>query len=415
MNALWYYAIGFVIIWILAFLFKDKLKIDISGPLLMRRTKRLRGFIDSIANRSPRFWRWFLNVGIPVSVFFMIIMVYFLLISLQSLLQAPQVSLVVPGVDIPGSQVFVPFEFGIIALMTVLVVHEFGHGILARVEGVRIKSIGVLLLAILPGAFVEPDEEDIKKSKRISKLRIYAAGSVFNLGLALVALISSILIILTIIGGAFIGIPSFTIPGTHTKTPALTLYNSTEPVFPTFHSDGVQITSVVPGGPSEGILKEGMVIQSINGVSTSNSTNYLQVISNSKIGDNLTFQTNQGTYSVITGSNPNNSTSYVGLRGTEHLVVNSNVEKSIGTTIPWFFYLLNQLLYWIFLLNFAIGTFNLLPMKPLDGGLILEELLSYKLPENVVSKIINPLSYFLILIIVVSIVYSLGRGISLLI
>lgn len=380
----------------------------------MRRTKRLRGFIDSIANRSPRFWRWSMNVGLPVSVFFMILMVYFLLISLQSLLQAPQVSLVVPGVDIPGSPVFVPLEFGIIALMTVLVVHEFGHGILARVEGVRIKSIGVLLLAILPGAFVEPDEEDIEKSKKLSKLRIYAAGSVFNLGLALVALISSILIVVTIIGGAFFGLPSFTIPGTNIHTPTITAYNSTDPVFPTFHSDGVQITSVVPGGPSAGILKEGMIIQSINGVSTSNSTNYLQVVGNSKIGDNLTFQTNQGTYSVITGSNPNNSTSYVGLRSTEHLVVNSNVEKTYGTTLPWILYLLNQLLYWIFLLNFAIGTFNLLPMKPLDGGLILEELLSYKLSENVVSKIMNPLSYFLILIIVVSIVYSLGRGISLL-
>ena len=78
--------------------------------------------------------------------------------------------------------------------MTVLVVHEFGHGIISRVEGVRIKSIGVLLLAVLPGAFVEPDEEDIEKSKRISKLRIFAAGSIFNLSLAAVALLLTFVI-----------------------------------------------------------------------------------------------------------------------------------------------------------------------------------------------------------------------------
>lgn len=418
-NVLWYYLIGFIIIWVLAFLFQDKLKIDVTGPLLMRRTKRLRGFIDSVANKSPRFWRWGTNIGLPVSVFFMILMVYFLLISFQSVIislfqtpQVAQVSLIVPGVDIPGSSFYVPLGYGIVALMTVLVVHEFGHGILARVEGVKIKSIGVLLLAIIPGAFVEPDEDDVEKSKRISKLRIYAAGSVFNLGLALIALILSVFIMAMIIGGPF-GLPSFNIPGTNVKTPSL-MYNSTEPVFPTFHTDGEVITSVVPGGPSAGILKEGMVIQSINGVSTSNSTNYLQILSNSKIGDNLTFQTNQGTYNVVTGSNPNNHTSYVGLRSTDNLVVNTNVKKTFGTVIPWFLFMLSQLFYWIFLLNFAIGTVNLLPMKPLDGGLILEELLGYKLSESMVNKIVIPLSYFLIMILVVSIVYGLGRGISLL-
>lgn len=346
-------------------------------------------------------------------------MVYFLIISFQSVIislfqtpQVAQVSLILPGVDIPGSSFFVPLGYGIVALMTVLVVHEFGHGILARVEGVKIKSIGVLLLAIIPGAFVEPDEDDVAKSKRISKLRIYAAGSVFNLGLALIALILSIFIMVMIIGGSF-GIPSFTIPGTQVKTPSL-IYNATNPVYPTFHSDGIQISSVVPGGPSAGILKEGMIIQSINGVSTSNSTDYLQILSNSKIGDNLTFQTNQGTYNIITGSNPNNHTSYVGLRGSENLVVDSDVQKNFGTTIPWFLYVLNQLFYYIFILNFAIGTVNLLPMKPLDGGLILEELLGYKLSEDMVNKIVNTLSYFLVMILVVSIVYGLGRGISLL-
>ena len=54
-------------------------------------------------------------------------------------------------------------------------------------------------------------------------------------------------------------------------------------------------------------------------------------------------------------------------------------------------------------------------MKPLDGGLLLEELLGYKLSESKVNKIMTPLSYVLILIIAVIIIYGLGRGISLLI
>ena len=414
MNALWFYAIGFLIIWILAFAFKDRLKIDISGPLLMRRTKRLRNFIDGTAQRSPRFWRWALNIGLPIAYFFMILMVVVLLFSLQSLLSNPQVGIILPGVDIPGSPIFVPLEVGIIALMTVMVVHEFGHGILSRVEGVRIKSIGVLLLAVLPGAFVEPCEEDIEKSKRISKLRIYAAGSIFNLGLAAISLIISLLISLLLIGSIFLGLPGIAIPGTTIQTPSIG-YNISGPIYPTFHEEGMQITSVVPGSPADGVLNEGMIVQSINGIPTTNITEYTNLQPSIQKGEALTIQTDQGTKTLTTGTNPNNATKgYIGIRSQSNLVVNQNVASKYGNILPWFLYDLSYLLYWIFLLNFAVGTFNLLPMKPLDGGLMLEELLRYKISENTVQKIINPVSYFLILIIAVSIIYSLGRGLFLL-
>jgi membrane-associated protease RseP (regulator of RpoE activity) len=415
LNDLWYYAIGFVIIWVLALLFRDKLKIDIEGPILMRRTQRLRGFINSVANRSPRFWRWSMNIGLPVAVFFMGLMLILIIVSLETLIQAPSVAILLPGVDIPGSPIFVPLGYGIIALMTVIVVHEFGHGIISRVEGVRIKSIGVLLLAVLPGAFVEPDEEDIEKSKRISKLRIYAAGSIFNLALAAVSLIIVLFITLMTISSISPGIPGISVPGTSIKTEPVTLLNISGPIFPTFQTEGVAITSVVPKSPADGILQDGMVIQSINGISTSDINNYALFTNQTKIGETLNFQTNQGTFSVKAGANPNNATrGYIGIRSQDHLVLNNNVAKTFGHQIPWFIYSLRDLFTWIFIINFAVGTFNLLPMKPLDGGLLLEELLGYKLSKNRVQQIITPLSYVLILIIVVSIVYSLGRGISML-
>jgi len=415
LNDLWYYAIGFVIVWILALLFRNKLKIDIEGPIIMRRTQRLKGFIESVANRSPRFWRWSMNLGLPVAVFFMGLMLILIILSLETLIQAPSVAILLPGVDIPGSPIFVPLGYGLIALMTVIVVHEFGHGIISRVDGVRIKSIGVLLLAVLPGAFVEPDEEDIEKSKRISKLRMYAAGSIFNLALAAVSLILFLFITVMIISSMSLGIPGISVPGTSIKTESITLLNNSGPIFPTFQTEGVAITSVVPKSPADGILQNGMVIQSINGISTSNLNNFSSLSNQTKIGETLNFQTNQGTFSVKAGVNPNNATrGYIGIRSEDHLVLNNNVAKTFGHQIPWFIYSLRDLFFWIFIINFAVGTFNLLPMKPLDGGLILEELLGYKLSENRVQQIITPLSYVLILIIVVSIVYSLGRGISLL-
>ncbi|MDP1553078.1 MAG: site-2 protease family protein [Methanobacteriaceae archaeon] len=383
MNALWFYAIAFVLIWTIALLFRDKLKIEVHGPLLMRKTQKMRGVIDKIAQRHKKFWRWTLNIGIFVAFFFMALMVYFLITSLQSLFVAPQASLIIPGVDLPGSPIFVPLGYGILALVTVLFVHEFGHGILARVEGISIKSIGLLLLAILPGAFVEPDEDEIKKSKSSSKLRIYAAGSIFNLMLAALSLL------------IVIGISSFIIPAT-------------------FETDGIQISSVVPGSPATDILKEGMVVQSINGVSTDNITNYQSALSNLKIGQVVVIGTDQGTFNIKTAKNPNNSTkAYIGIRSTINREVKENVAKTYGNQIPWVWMYLQEIFNWIYMLNFLVGTFNLLPMKPLDGGLMLEEVLRYKLSDRLVKPIINSVSTFIILIIAISIIWGTGRGLLL--
>ena len=66
-----------------------------------------------------------------------------------------------------------------------------------------------------------------------------------------------------------------------------------------------------------------------------------------------------------------------------------------------------ELLFWIYFLNFAVGTFNLLPMKPLDGGHLLENLLSYIMPESAFKPIVTFMSFFMGIIIVVSLVVGL--------
>jgi len=381
MNALWFYVIAFILIWTFAVLFRDRLKIEIQGPLLMRRTKRMRGFIDSIASSHPGLWRWILNAGIPVAFFFMFYMLYLIVMSLQSIFVTPQASLIVPGVDIPGSPVYVPLGYGILGLATVIVVHEFAHGILARVEGVRIKSIGLLLLAILPGAFVEPDEDDIKKVSPISKLRIYAAGSVANLILAGICF------------ALFFGISAYAMPAV-------------------FQADGVQIDSVVPGSPASEVLRPGLVIESINGMPTTNLTTYGMALKRIQVGEVITIDTDQGKFRLKTGRNPNNSSrAYMGIRTSNHLQVRESVASVLGSTAPFALTYMEELFFWIFFLNFAVGTVNLLPAKPLDGGLMFEELLRYRLPERVVKPAVSYVSIFVILIIAVSIIWGTGRGI----
>ena len=148
-------------------------------------------------------------------------------------------------------------------------------------------------------------------------------------------------------------------------------------------SDGMEITSVVPASPSEGVLSEGMVIHGVNNNAVNDTASYTKVLNSMHIGDNITFSTDKGTYSVISTENPNNSSkSYIGVRSKEHRIVSPAVSSKYGTLLPWLLTELRELLYLIFLLNFAVGTFNLLPMKPLDGGLILEEFMSYRITED---------------------------------
>lgn len=382
-EVLAFYAIAFIVIWVLAFIFKDKLKIDINGPLLMRRTQRLRGLIDSIAQKSPRFWKMFMNIGIPVAVFFMLFIFYYLASSLYTTLTAPPVvaqasgvSIAIPGLNIPGG-INIPLSYGLIALVTVIVVHEFAHGILARAEGIKIKSIGLLLLAILPGAFVEPDEEQVKKAKRVSKLRIYAAGSIANISLAAIALVAALAI------SAFF-------------------------ITPSFHSEGMQITSVMPDSPANGVLKEGMIINNINGMEIKDRTNFVNSLNTTKPGDTVTIVTNQGTFTIKTASNPRNSSAaYIGIVTQETPAINQDVSNTYGNILPWFLVYFATLLQWIFILNFGIGTFNLLPLKPLDGGLMLEELLNYITSSELANKITNSVSIISLILVVVSITSGL--------
>ena len=372
MNGIYYYLIAFVVIWVLVAIFRERLSthgVELNFPVIMWKTQKLRGLISRISNLSPKFWRWYMNVGVIVAFGAMIFITWTIVSTLPSVFETPSVSIVIPGVDIPGSQIYVPFVYGLIALATVLVVHEFSHGIQAVGEKIPIKSIGLLLFAIIPGAFVEPDEEKLKEAKRSSRLRVYAAGSIANVTLALIALL-----LLSLVSA---GIPQF------------------------FEEDGIAVDRIVPDSPSEGILKEGMVLQEINNHRINDSQSYVDIISSFSPGDNVEVKTDQGTYHITLAKNPNNeSVGFFGIQANKHFEL---INDSWGS-LPWILFELAELFQWISMLNLGIGLFNLLPIKPLDGGYMLEILLSYKLSEQQYKPIVNALSAVLAMVIVFSIV-----------
>ena len=197
--------------------------VRLQGPFTTVHTKRGRAFIDRIA-APKRFWRAWTNLGVGAALVIMAGMFLFLLLQGIAILQQPppassvnqpQNFLVVPGVnDFLPLSVAPEIVFG---LLVGLVVHEGGHGILCRVEGIEIESMGVFLLAIVPlGAFVEPDEESQREASRGGKTRMFAAGVTNNFALSFIAL----LLLFGPIAGSIAVVDGYHVGGTVEATPA---------------------------------------------------------------------------------------------------------------------------------------------------------------------------------------------------
>ena len=199
----------FVLYWALvAFLSRrgilERYNITAWGPVLMVRTMRGQGFLD-LLGRAKLFWRAFASIGIPVMFIGMLSMLAIVVLADYVLItQLQSGTIPEPGKFneprniflIPGLSEFIPLTWGLLGLAVTLIVHEFSHAVLCKVEGVRVKSMGILLAPIPIGGFAEPDEEELmgksgtggkKVASKAERMRILSAGVMSNLVTALIA------------------------------------------------------------------------------------------------------------------------------------------------------------------------------------------------------------------------------------
>lgn len=189
--------IFWILVALLAYLLRNRKEAAyLFFPLLaMFKTKKLNNFIKKISRRAPKFWKIFWTIGIFVSFGFTIFAFYFFFSNFINLIINPRIEHAVVPL-IPGVNIDLPLFFYIILpLLFILTTHEFAHGIAASVDGVDIKSTGVLgagfFFIIGFGAFVEVDERELNSVKfhRNTRLRIAAAGTYINSITAGIALI----------------------------------------------------------------------------------------------------------------------------------------------------------------------------------------------------------------------------------
>ncbi|MDH7597415.1 MAG: site-2 protease family protein [Methanothrix sp.] len=168
------------------------------GPVIFVRTTRGLGLLDRLAG-ARRLWRLTTTLCMPLVLAGMIYFLLLLLLMVYVMWRAPPE----PGsyssprnvLLIPGVNQYIPLVWGWIALCVTIVIHELSHGILCRVEGIRVKSMGAIFLLFPIGAFVEPDDSELfgdgrnpPKATRQARMRILSAGVIANFLVAALAL-----------------------------------------------------------------------------------------------------------------------------------------------------------------------------------------------------------------------------------
>lgn len=335
---------------------RGKLKVERHLILLLLRTEQGKEFIKRAAQHKA--WTHIGTLSVVVGILGMIFGLAVLaegFFSAYILKQPPEwmssgngVQVVIPGVTIP-------FWYGVLGLVSVLLVHEFAHGILAARENVTIKSLGAVLLTAIPiGAFVEPDEEELKAKSRIAKLRVYSIGSFGNIVLALLALFAT----------GFISDNALT-------------------------AGPPSIIKVSENSPAYGVLEEEMIIKEINGVKISTQKEFSEAVRDLKPNQVLNIVTDRGSFSITTAQKKENpDRGFIGITISPRAVVREEAARYLGESLPFILYLS---FYWIMFLNLGIGIMNLAPLHfgiaATDGHLILKELLGRFIPEENADKI----------------------------
>jgi membrane-associated protease RseP (regulator of RpoE activity) len=360
--------------------FRDRKNIEFKYGLLTRRTKRGKKLIYQLAEKHRKILRILGNIGVVVGIGASIYGFSTLFLSsYKTIFRSEEIqqsfAMVLPsvtGVEYPKFAIGVPFWYWIIGVFFVVISHELMHGLLARAEKITIKYLGLALLVVLPGAFVEPDEKQIKKLSTIKKMRIYAGGSFGNF---ILAALLAIIIFLCLDPIFFRGAVVYSYLN-------YTSYNLTGP----FPAEKLNIT-----GP----------IISIDGKNVENIENLREIMSSKKPGQAILIKTTKNEYDLKLASDPKNETmGYIGIA-----VGDSKVLKDEYRNDPILSPVLSritELFAWVLFLNVGIGTANLLPIKPLDGGLIFEEIANVFFKKKWVSKIVKVVSILTFLLILIS-------------
>jgi membrane-associated protease RseP (regulator of RpoE activity) len=317
--------------------FWEKIHCQMYGPFLMTKTRKGRDMIERVARRKS-FWTVYGKISVIVTIGSMVALTAVLIWEAALVFELPPNSAVAPEMmlGLPGINPIIPLWYGILGIAVAIIIHEFAHGILSRVANIKVESLGLLFLIVPMGAFVEPNEEEIKKTTRQHRSRLFAAGPGTNMLAAFITFLIFIFIFAPAVKPVSPGaIVSETVSGspaeefglsawseiisvnnaTITKASELTNLSFAAPgdpvyVYYLYNGEwssaqipyGVVISSVTSGLPAdEAGIEPGMIVASLNDTVINSLAEFTSVIQNSSHHDPINITVLKSGYDSVRG------------------------------------------------------------------------------------------------------------------
>lgn len=304
------------------------------GYIALIRTKFGLRFISAFAKKFQKLLHYASYASVFLGFAGMFFVSFDIIKGLSNILaKSTEVSVgVVLPIDVKGA-FYVPFDYWLISIIAVMIVHEASHGIFARLNKIPLKSTGVAILGIImpiiPGAFVDVDETVLSKKSLFAQLSVFSAGPFANI----------------IAGFLFL----------------LLMFASTSLINQTFFESGVLITEVSENSPAKITgLAVNEVINNIDGKAVSNIEDFKHSFEGKRPNDVMSVNNKKATLKDNAGR------AYLGVFVEQDLSIKKEYAQfSLPAKILLW---TKELLFWLFAINLGVGVFNLLPLGALDGG-----------------------------------------------
>ena len=362
-NAIIYVLIAWVVILAIAKALKlEKHGFTIKAYSLTYKNTQVQSALSKMLTRTKRGIRVFADVSVIAGFLMMGFAFWFLLANISNFFVEPtefaELTVLIPGVTLTSASAILYF---LLSIPIVLVIHEGAHGIVATLEKIKIKTGGFAIFIALFAGFVEPDEEEFDKAKKISKLRVIGAGATSNVLFAFV------------LGAILLTNPLF----------ALIL---PEPFLEWFYDapDGVGIISIIEGsGAEKAGLQKNDVITGIDGIPIITPVDFQKA--DLKPGDTVTVtvQRDGQLLQLPVEIMPSPDDPDKGLVG---IMRDSAFYKPVYNFIEWDPQV-SMFLLWLWMISFFIGIINMLPLPILDGGKFIYTIIEKKASEKKITAI----------------------------
>ena len=363
-NAIIYVLIAWgIILGVTKALKLEKHGFEIKPYSLTYKNAQVQAALTKVLGRTRRGIRIFADVSVVAGFIMMGFGFWFLIDNITKFFDRPaefsELTVLIPGVTLTSSSAILYF---LLSIPIVLVIHEGAHGIVATLEKIKIKTGGFAIFIAMFAGFVEPDDEEFNKAKKISKLRVIGAGATSNVIFALA------------LGAVLLTNPFFAI-----IVP--------EPMRSAFYEipEGVTIISIMPNtGAEKAGLQSNDIITSINDIPIVTPFDFAKVKLAPRDTAMVTLLRNgqQMQFQIEITPSPDDTTK--GLIGI--IRDNSGTYKPIYNFIEWKSPELSMFLLWLWMISFFIGIINMLPLPILDGGKFIHSIIDKKLSEIAVNR-----------------------------